>query len=195
MQVYRWTLTMALSIVHRVTGMALYFGTLLLAWWLIAAASGPGAYANVQAFTGSIIGKLIVFGYTWALMHHLVSGLRHLVWDLGYGFKAKRTRGADLGGVGRRHLADGRCCGSSPMRSEPDNEREPISAKLGAHPARPRSQPRLFASGTADFCRQRVTAVAMTLLIVPVIVVMMTLLSSNQAGAAQILARRRSRSS
>ena len=74
MQVYRWTLTMALSIVHRATGIALYFGTLLLAWWLIAAASGPGAYANVQAFTGSIIGKLIVFGYTWALMHHLLSG-------------------------------------------------------------------------------------------------------------------------
>ncbi len=64
---------MALSIVHRATGIALYFGTLLLAWWLIAAASGPGAYANVQAFTGSIIGKLIVFGYTWALMHHLLS--------------------------------------------------------------------------------------------------------------------------
>ena len=67
---------MALSIVHRATGVALYFGTLLLAWWLIAAASGPGAYANVQAFTGSIIGKLILFGYTWALLHHLLSGIR-----------------------------------------------------------------------------------------------------------------------
>ena len=103
MQVYRWTLTMALSIVHRATGIALYFGTLLLAWWLIAAASGPGAYANVQAFTGSIIGKLIVFGYTWALMHHLLSGLRHLVWDLGYGFKANEreamTWGALIGGI------------------------------------------------------------------------------------------------
>ena len=62
LQTYRVTLTMALSIIHRATGIALYFGTLLLAWWLIAAASGPGAYANVQAFTGSIIGKLIVFG-------------------------------------------------------------------------------------------------------------------------------------
>ena len=79
---------MALSIVHRITGVALYFGTLLLAWWLIAAASGPAAYANVQAFTSSFIGRLIVFGYTWALLHHLISGLRHLVWDLGYGFKA-----------------------------------------------------------------------------------------------------------
>jgi succinate dehydrogenase / fumarate reductase cytochrome b subunit len=103
MQIYRWTLTMALSIVHRATGIALYFGTLLLAWWLIAAASGPGAYANVQAFTGSIIGKLIVFGYTWALIHHLLSGLRHFVWDLGYGFKANErealTWGALIGGI------------------------------------------------------------------------------------------------
>ena len=55
MQTYRWTLTMALSIVHRGTGIALYFGTLLLAWWLIAAATGPAAYANVQAFTSSFI--------------------------------------------------------------------------------------------------------------------------------------------
>ena len=106
LQTYRWTLTMALSIVHRATGMALYFGTLLLAWWLIAAASGPGAYANVQAFTGSFIGRLILFGYTWALMHHLLCGLRHLVWDLGYGFKASEREAHDLGRADRRHLAD-----------------------------------------------------------------------------------------
>jgi len=94
---------MALSIVHRATGVALYFGTLLLAWWLIAAASGPTAYSNVQAFTSSFIGRLIVFGYTWALLHHLLSGLRHLVWDLGYGFKASErealTWGALIGGI------------------------------------------------------------------------------------------------
>jgi len=103
MQTYRWTLTMAMSIVHRLTGIALYFGTLLLAWWLIAAASGPAAYANVQAFRGSIIGKLIVFGYTWALLHHLVSGLRHFAWDLGYGFKPNEreamTWGALVAGI------------------------------------------------------------------------------------------------
>jgi succinate dehydrogenase cytochrome b subunit len=103
LQVYRWTLTMALSIVHRATGVALYFGTLLLAWWLIAAASGPTAYANVQAFTSSFLGRLIVFGYTWALLHHLFSGLRHFVWDLGYGFKASEretlTWGALIAGI------------------------------------------------------------------------------------------------
>jgi succinate dehydrogenase / fumarate reductase cytochrome b subunit len=83
--------------------MALYFGTLLLAWWLIAAASGPSAYAHVQAFTGSFIGRLIVFGYTWALLHHLLSGLRHFAWDLGYGFKPSErealTWGALIGGI------------------------------------------------------------------------------------------------
>ena len=103
LQTYRWTLTMALSIVHRATGIALYFGTLLLAWWLIATASGPGAYSYVQAFKGSIIGKLILFGYTWALLHHLVSGLRFFVWDLGYGFKASErealTWGALIAGI------------------------------------------------------------------------------------------------
>jgi succinate dehydrogenase / fumarate reductase cytochrome b subunit len=103
LQSYRITLTMAMSILHRITGIALYFGTLLLAWWLIAAASGPGAYSNVQAFTHSLIGRLIVFGYTWALLHHLLSGIRHFFWDLGYGFKANErealTWGALIGGI------------------------------------------------------------------------------------------------
>jgi succinate dehydrogenase / fumarate reductase cytochrome b subunit len=103
MQAYRWSLTMALSIVHRATGIALYFGTLLLAWWLIAAAAGPGAYAIVQSFTGSWIGRLIAVGYTWALVHHLLSGVRHFIWDLGYGFSTSErewlTWAALIGGV------------------------------------------------------------------------------------------------
>ncbi len=94
---------MIMSIVHRVTGMALYAGTLLLVWWLVAAASGPTAYARVQAFTGSFIGRLIVLGYTWALMHHLLSGIRHFIWDLGYGFKPNEretlTWAALIGGI------------------------------------------------------------------------------------------------
>src|ERR1700691_560073 len=96
---YRWTLTMALSIVHRATGVALYFGTLLLAWWLIAAASCPAPYAYVHAFIDSIFGRLIVFGYTWALMHHVFSGIRHLVWDLGYGFKASEREALTWGAL------------------------------------------------------------------------------------------------
>src|SRR4029079_635674 len=103
LQTYRFTLTMAMSIIHRITGVALYFGTLLLVWWLIAASSGPTAYAHVQAFTTSFIGRLIVFGYTWALMHHLLSGIRHSVCELGYGCKASErealTWGALIGGI------------------------------------------------------------------------------------------------
>jgi succinate dehydrogenase / fumarate reductase cytochrome b subunit len=100
---YRWTLTMAMSIVHRITGIALYAGTLLLAWWLIATASGPGAYANIQGFTSSWIGRVVVFGYTWALLHHMLGGIRHLVWDLGYGFGPSErewlTRAALIGSI------------------------------------------------------------------------------------------------
>jgi succinate dehydrogenase / fumarate reductase, cytochrome b subunit len=86
LQVYRPTLTMLMSIVHRITGGALYFGTLLLAWCLIAAAAGPADYAYVQWFMETLLGRLILFGYTWALLHHTLGGIRHLIWDLGYGF-------------------------------------------------------------------------------------------------------------
>ncbi len=86
LSIYKPTLTMMMSIFHRITGAALFFGTLLLTWWLLAAASGPTAYARVQGFMGSIIGMLILFGYTWALIHHMLGGIRHLIWDTGRGF-------------------------------------------------------------------------------------------------------------
>jgi succinate dehydrogenase / fumarate reductase, cytochrome b subunit len=77
---------MMMSIVHRITGAALYFGTLLLAWWLLAAASGPNAYATFQSVASSFIGRVVLFGYTWALVHHMLGGIRHLIWDTGHGF-------------------------------------------------------------------------------------------------------------
>jgi succinate dehydrogenase / fumarate reductase cytochrome b subunit len=86
LQIYRMMFTMVMSGVHRITGLALYFGSLLLAWWLIAVASGPNAYANVVWIMGSPIGLMVLLGYTWALVHHLLGGVRHLIWDLGYGF-------------------------------------------------------------------------------------------------------------
>ena len=86
LHIYRPMLTMMMSIVHRITGGALYVGTLLLAWWLLAIASGANAYATFQAVAGSFIGKLVLFGYTWALLHHMLGGLRHLIWDTGHGF-------------------------------------------------------------------------------------------------------------
>ncbi len=84
--VYRWTLTMAMSIVHRATGIALYAGTLLLAWWLIALSLDAGSYVSVASFMGSVLGRVILFGFTWALLHHMLGGIRHFVWDLGYAF-------------------------------------------------------------------------------------------------------------
>lgn len=86
LSVYRMTNSMLMSILHRITGGALYFGTLLLAAWLIAAAMGPDAFVYVQSFFGSWFGKLVLLGYTWALMHHMLGGIRHLIWDTGRGF-------------------------------------------------------------------------------------------------------------
>ena len=88
LSIYKPMLTMMMSIAHRVTGGALYFGTLLLVWWLIAASSGPNAYAKVQWFMGTWIGRLILFGYTWALIHHMFGGIRHFIWDVGRGYGA-----------------------------------------------------------------------------------------------------------
>ncbi len=86
LQVYRWQWTMAYSILHRATGVALGGGTLLLVWWLVALSSGPEAFDTVQAVIGSFIGRLALFGWTFALFYHLANGIRHLVWDTGRGF-------------------------------------------------------------------------------------------------------------
>jgi succinate dehydrogenase / fumarate reductase, cytochrome b subunit len=87
LQIYRLTLTLVMSGLHRISGIALYFGSLLLAWWLIAIASGPNAYANAQWVMGTIIGRLVLLGYTWALIHHALGGVRHLIWDTIHGLE------------------------------------------------------------------------------------------------------------
>ncbi len=87
LQVYKFIPTMAMSILHRITGGALYFGTVLVAAWLIAAASGEEHFNRVNGLFGSFLGQVILFGYTWALLHHLLGGLRHIMWDLGHGFE------------------------------------------------------------------------------------------------------------
>lgn len=87
LSVYRPMLTMLMSIAHRITGAALYVGTLLLVWYLLAAASGETAFATVSWFMASFLGQLILFGFTFALLHHFFGGVRHLVWDAGYGFE------------------------------------------------------------------------------------------------------------
>ncbi len=92
LQIYRFSLLMAMSIIHRITGAALYIGTLLLVWWLLALASGAQAYAVFTGFAGSFLGQLILFGYTWALLHHMMGGIRHLIWDMGVGLDVVRAR-------------------------------------------------------------------------------------------------------
>ncbi|TCT05446.1 succinate dehydrogenase, cytochrome b556 subunit [Aquabacter spiritensis] len=89
LSIYRPLFTMMMSIVHRITGMALYFGTVLLVWWLLAAATSPGAYDLFAAVAGSWIGRLVLLGYTWALLHHALGGVRHFIWDFIHGFGAK----------------------------------------------------------------------------------------------------------
>lgn len=87
LQVYRPMLSMMMSIVHRMTGVALYFGSVLVVWWFVAAAQSDAYFDLVQAFFGHWFGRLVLFGFSWALIHHALGGLRHFVWDLGRGFK------------------------------------------------------------------------------------------------------------
>ena len=103
LQVYRFALTMAMSIAHRITGTGLYLGTLLLAWWLIAAATSASGFATASWFMGTIIGRLILLGFTWALFHHMLGGVRHFIWDAGYGMDHPQreylARGTLIGGL------------------------------------------------------------------------------------------------
>ncbi len=87
LMIYRPMLTMLMSIAHRITGAALYLGTLLLAWFLIAAASDSGSFAIVSGLLSSWFGQLVLFGFTFALYHHLMGGIRHAIWDAGLGFE------------------------------------------------------------------------------------------------------------
>ena len=86
LQIYKPMLTMMISIMHRVTGVGLYFGIILLMWWLTAASISDSYFDFVQGFFGHWFGRLLLFGFTWALMHHALGGLRHLLWDTGRGF-------------------------------------------------------------------------------------------------------------
>jgi succinate dehydrogenase / fumarate reductase cytochrome b subunit len=92
LQIYRWPITMAASITHRVTGIALAAGSLFLAWWLVAAATGPDAYALFARAAANPLGEIVLFGFLWSLMFHLLNGIRHLAWDIGYGFRVPTAK-------------------------------------------------------------------------------------------------------
>ena len=87
LQVYRWQITMTLSILHRATGVALAVGAFGVAWWLLAAAGGSDAYATFREVAGSLPGRIALFGFSFCLVYHLFNGLRHLLWDVGYGYE------------------------------------------------------------------------------------------------------------
>ena len=96
LQIWRWHVTMFCSIAHRVTGVGLYLGALLLAAWAVALASGPDAYGAYRSLLGSIPGKVVLFGMTVSIFYHLAAGVRHLVWDVGHGYQ---PRTADMTGA------------------------------------------------------------------------------------------------
>lgn len=87
LQVYRWQITMTMSILHRATGVALTIGAFGLAWWLLAVAAGGDAYAQASACLASPFGQFVLFAFSAALVYHLLNGIRHLLWDAGWGFE------------------------------------------------------------------------------------------------------------
>jgi succinate dehydrogenase / fumarate reductase cytochrome b subunit len=89
LQIYRWQLTMVLSILHRATGIALAVGALYLAVWVMCAAASPRTYASFQSFNVSVVGRLVLGGWLYCAFYHLCNGIRHLFWDAGYGFELK----------------------------------------------------------------------------------------------------------
>jgi succinate dehydrogenase / fumarate reductase cytochrome b subunit len=95
LQVWRWHVTMATSILHRATGIALYGGALIVAGWAMALATGPDAFDAYKGLLGSPIGLLVLFGLTVSLFYHLANGIRHLFWDTGRGLDPKT---ADMSG-------------------------------------------------------------------------------------------------
>ena len=95
-QIYRWPITMGTSILHRITGVGLAFGTFVLLWWLVAAALGPEPYAVFAASASHWFGRLVLFGFTVALVYHALNGVRHLFWDMGTGFKLETANATGL---------------------------------------------------------------------------------------------------
>ncbi len=96
LQIYRWPITMASSILHRITGVGLGAGILVLAWQLIAAAMGPGPYETFRWAAGGILGQLVLFGFTVALVYHALNGVRHVAWNFGWGLNVPA---ADKSGI------------------------------------------------------------------------------------------------
>ncbi len=100
LQVYKWPVSMVLSIGHRATGIGVSVGALLMTWWLVAAAASDSAFAAVQGFLGSWFGVFLLLCWAAALLLHLFQGIRHLAWDAGYGFDDRSYRVTGWGVIG-----------------------------------------------------------------------------------------------
>lgn len=91
LQVYSWQITMVMSILHRATGVALAVGAFGLAWWLVAVAAGGDSYATLAALIASPLGQLVLAAFSACLVYHLLNGIRHLLWDIGYGYEIPKV--------------------------------------------------------------------------------------------------------
>ena len=181
LQIYRWPLPMMMSILHRITGVGLYFGTLLIAWWLIAAGVRPQRLRAGAGFISSWFGRLILFGYTWALIHHMLGGIRHLIWDTGRGFEPKerewlslatcRIGDADTGSVDRRVSHDRRRA-----MSEHDCARRWRASAASARPRRHRA-----------FLAMRLTSVASIPLTIAFVIIVVICWGAIMPPPMQIL--------
>jgi succinate dehydrogenase / fumarate reductase cytochrome b subunit len=92
LEIYAWQWTMALSILHRASGVGLAAGTVILVWWLLALADGAASFDLVQSVIAHWFGMLCLWGWTWAVFYHLLNGIRHLAWDVGLGFELDTAR-------------------------------------------------------------------------------------------------------
>lgn len=91
LQIYRPQLTSLLSIVHRATGVALALGAFGIVWWLVVVAAGAQPYADFIDVADSALGRVALFGFSFCLMFHFLNGIRHMLWDIGWGFDLPRT--------------------------------------------------------------------------------------------------------
>lgn len=99
LQIYKPMLTMTMSIVHRLTGVGLYFGALLFIWWLMAAASGPEQFQWISDIYSSLLGQIILLAALWGFFHHMLGGIRHFIWDFGKGFELNQVEFMARSGV------------------------------------------------------------------------------------------------
>jgi succinate dehydrogenase cytochrome b556 subunit/succinate dehydrogenase hydrophobic membrane anchor protein len=182
--IYKPIPTMVMSILHRITGGALYVGTLVMAWWITAAAGSEDYYSFVSGIVGSWFGQLVLFGFSWALMFHLLGGVRHLIWDTGaYMEKAHRDEArycyshrvgrADAGHLDRRVRDEERR-----MSKSSTDMRTPLGRVRGLGSAK---------SGTGHFWLQRVTAVANLILVIGFLCVVLSLIGKPYGAAVATL--------